>query len=98
MAPIRPHDTRSGELRALVPRPDGRVGIYACGPTVYGRIHVGNARSFVVSSLLKRLFELEGPDAAGNYAEADRIRDELRARSWKVRDGSAGPELVGIER
>ncbi|MEA2244667.1 MAG: cysteinyl-tRNA synthetase, partial [Solirubrobacteraceae bacterium] len=35
MAPIRLHDTRSGELRELVPRPDGHVGIYACGPTVY---------------------------------------------------------------
>ena len=32
-----------------------RVGIYACGPTVYGRIHVGNARPFVVFSLLKRV-------------------------------------------
>jgi cysteinyl-tRNA synthetase len=36
------------------------VGIYACGPTVYGRIHVGNARPFVVFSLLKRLLVHEG--------------------------------------
>ena len=28
---------------------DAEVGIYACGPTVYSRIHVGNARAFVVS-------------------------------------------------
>ena len=33
----------------------------------------------------------------GNYTEADRIRDELRARGWEVRDGAAGPELVRIE-
>ena len=38
----------------------GKVGIYACGPTVYGRIHVGNARPFVVFSLLKRFLEHEG--------------------------------------
>ncbi len=38
----------------------GRVGIYACGPTVYGRIHVGNARPFVVFSLLKRFLAHEG--------------------------------------
>ncbi|MGI9098192.1 MAG: cysteine--tRNA ligase [Solirubrobacteraceae bacterium] len=62
MAPIRLHDTRSSELRELVPRADGRVGIYACGPTVYGRIHVGNARPFVVFSLLKRFLEHEGLD------------------------------------
>ncbi len=62
MPAIRLHDTRSGELRELVPREDGRVGIYACGPTVYARIHVGNARPFVVFSLLKRFLEHEGLD------------------------------------
>jgi cysteinyl-tRNA synthetase len=36
------------------------VAIYACGPTVYGRIHVGNARPFVVFSLLKRFLVHEG--------------------------------------
>ncbi len=41
-------------------REPGRVGIYACGPTVYGRIHVGNARPYVVFSLLKRFLEREG--------------------------------------
>ena len=56
---IRLHDTRSGTLRELVPL-DGHVGIYACGPTVYSRIHVGNARPFVVFSLLKRFLEHEG--------------------------------------
>jgi cysteinyl-tRNA synthetase len=54
------HDTRTDELLPLEPREPGRVGIYACGPTVYGRIHVGNARPFVVFSLLKRFLEHEG--------------------------------------
>ncbi len=36
------------------------VSIYTCGPTVYGRIHVGNARPFVVFSVLKRFLEHEG--------------------------------------
>jgi cysteinyl-tRNA synthetase len=62
VASVRIHDTRSGELRELVPRSGARVGIYACGPTVYGRIHVGNARPFVVFSLLKRFLEHEGYD------------------------------------
>ncbi len=43
MREIRLHDTRRGEIVPLVPREAGRVGIYACGPTVYGRIHVGTA-------------------------------------------------------
>ena len=45
---------------ALQPRDPGKVGIYACGPTVYSRIHIGNARPFVVFSLLKRFLESEG--------------------------------------
>jgi cysteinyl-tRNA synthetase len=65
MRRIRIHDTRSGELLPLQPVRRGQaglllVGIYACGPTVYSRIHIGNARPFVVFSLLKRFLEHEG--------------------------------------
>ena len=62
MRTIRLHDTRSGAVRDLEPREPGRVGIYACGPTVYNRIHIGNARPFVVFSLLTRFLEHEGYD------------------------------------
>jgi len=48
----------SGELRTLDPA--GEIGIYACGPTVYSRIHIGNARPFVVFSLLARFLRSEG--------------------------------------
>ncbi len=54
MRQIRLHDTMSGELVPLHPREGGRVRIYVCGPTVYGRIHIGNARPFVVFMVLKR--------------------------------------------
>ena len=57
---IRLHDTRTGQVLPVEPRSGNRVGIYTCGPTVYGRIHVGNARPYVVFSLLKRLFVHEG--------------------------------------
>jgi cysteinyl-tRNA synthetase len=60
MREVRLHDTLTGELQALRPRDTGRVGVYACGPTVYSRIHIGNARPFVVFSLLKRFLEHEG--------------------------------------
>jgi cysteinyl-tRNA synthetase len=60
---LRIHDTLSGEVVPVVPSEGGRVGIYACGPTVYGRVHVGNARPFVVFSLLKRFLEHEGYEA-----------------------------------
>jgi cysteinyl-tRNA synthetase len=47
-------------VRPLEPREGEPLGIYVCGPTVYGRIHVGNARPFVVFSLLKRFLVHEG--------------------------------------
>ncbi|HET6570217.1 MAG TPA: cysteine--tRNA ligase [Solirubrobacterales bacterium] len=58
MRDVQIRDTLSGELRAL-PR-DEEVGIYACGPTVYSRIHIGNARPFVVFMLLSRFLKTEG--------------------------------------
>jgi cysteinyl-tRNA synthetase len=59
---MRIHDTLSGELRQLEPRDRGKVGIYACGPTVYGRIHIGNARPYVIFTLLRRFLAHEGLD------------------------------------
>jgi len=58
MREVRIRDTLSGELRALPT--DEEIGIYACGPTVYSRIHIGNARPFVIFSLLDRFIEGEG--------------------------------------
>ncbi|HEV2075895.1 MAG TPA: cysteine--tRNA ligase [Thermoleophilaceae bacterium] len=60
MREIRIHDTLSGAPAPLEPREPRRVRIYACGPTVYAPVHVGNARPFVVFALLKRFLEHEG--------------------------------------
>jgi cysteinyl-tRNA synthetase len=57
------HDTRTGEIRQLEPTNPPKVRIYACGPTVYGRVHVGNARPFVVFSQLKRFLNAVGYQA-----------------------------------
>jgi cysteinyl-tRNA synthetase len=61
MREVRIRDTLSGEQRSLPS--DGEIGIYACGPTVYSRIHIGNARPYVVFMLLKRFLASEGYDA-----------------------------------
>jgi cysteinyl-tRNA synthetase len=76
------HDTRTAKLQPLEPRDPGRVGVYACGPTVYGRIHVGNARPFVVFSLLKGFLEHEGYGVTfvANVTDVnDKIYDAARA-------------------
>jgi cysteinyl-tRNA synthetase len=82
MRAVRIHDTLSGSVRELEPREDARVGIYACGPTVYAPIHVGNARPYVVFSLLKRLLEHVGYEATlvVNVTDVnDKIYDAARA-------------------
>ena len=62
MREVRIHDTLTGQHRLLQPRDPPKVGIYACGPTVYAPIHVGNARPYVVFALLKRFLEHEGTE------------------------------------
>src|SRR3954451_2624951 len=58
MRAVRIRDTLTGDLVPL--DSTGEIGIYACGPTVYSRIHISNARPFVVFSLLARFLRSEG--------------------------------------
>jgi cysteinyl-tRNA synthetase len=92
MREIRIHDTLSGGLRALEPREPGRVGIYACGPTVYGPIHVGNARPYVVFSLFKRFLEHEGYDATF-VANITDVNDKIYDAA--AEQGVSSEELAG---
>ncbi len=88
MRTISLHDTLSGEVRPLDPRDPGRVGIYACGPTVYGRIHVGNARPFVVFSLLRRFLRHEGYEAVLVMNVTD-VNDKIYAAAAAAGTSSA---------
>ncbi len=60
---MRLYDTATRGLRELPPAP-GPVRMYFCGPTVYQRIHIGNARPFVISLWLKRWLERAGYEVA----------------------------------
>jgi cysteinyl-tRNA synthetase len=83
MREIHLHDTRSGKPIPLRPRDPGKVGVYACGPTVYSRIHIGNARPFVVFSLLARFLAHEGYETTLviNVTDVnDKIYDAARAQ------------------
>jgi cysteinyl-tRNA synthetase len=86
---IRLYDTLRREVRPLEPRDEGAVGIYACGPTVYSRVHVGNARPFAVFSQLKRFLEHEGYRATlvANITDInDKIYDAARAAGRESAD------------
>jgi cysteinyl-tRNA synthetase len=86
--PIRLYDTRTRQIQPLDPPADRPIGIYACGPTVYARVHVGNARPFVVFSQLKRFLAHEGYDVrfAANITD---INDKIYAAAREAGRSSA---------
>ncbi len=53
-------NTLTREKQELVPVEEGKLKIYACGPTVYNYIHIGNARPLCVFDVLRRYFEWRG--------------------------------------
>ena len=56
---IRLYDTLAREKREFLPADPQRITMYVCGPTVYGRAHIGNARPAVVFDTLARLIRHE---------------------------------------
>ena len=83
MREVRIRDTLSGRPATVEPREPPAVGIYACGPTVYSPIHVGNARPFVIFMLLRRFLAHEGyrPSLVINVTDInDKIYDAARER------------------
>jgi cysteinyl-tRNA synthetase len=65
---IRLYDTMAREKRPFVPLNRERVTMYVCGPTVYGRPHIGNARPAVVFDTLARLIRHEFGESSLIYA------------------------------
>ncbi len=65
---IRLYDTMHREKRPFVPLNPQRITMYVCGPTVYGRAHIGNARPAVVFDTLARLIRHEFGDHNLVYA------------------------------
>jgi cysteinyl-tRNA synthetase len=86
MREVRIRDTLSGAMQTL--DADHEIGIYACGPTVYSRIHIGNARPFVVFSLFARFLRAEGYKARLVVNVTD-INDKIYAAAVRVGEPSA---------
>jgi cysteinyl-tRNA synthetase len=87
----RLYSTLSHRVEPLTPGPDGTVRIYVCGPTVYGPIHVGNARPFVVFSVLKRYLTRRGY-AVRFVSNVTDINDKIYVAAH--REGAPSVELA----
>ena len=54
------YNTLSRTVEEFIPMHEAEVRMYTCGPTVYDYFHIGNARSFVMSDIIRRYFEYRG--------------------------------------
>jgi cysteinyl-tRNA synthetase len=54
------YNTMGRRKEPFVPREEGRVSMYVCGPTVYNYIHVGNGRAYLVFDVIRRYLEHKG--------------------------------------
>ncbi|WP_426167982.1 cysteine--tRNA ligase [Sandarakinorhabdus sp. DWP1-3-1] len=80
--PIRLYNTLTRQKDVLVPADPARVTMYVCGPTVYSRAHIGNARPAVVFDVLRRLLRHEyGADHVLYARNITDIDDRIIAES-----------------
>ena len=95
---MRLYNTATRKLDELPKPAEGRIGMYFCGPTVYARAHVGNARPFVIGMWLRAWLRDAGYDATlvqnitdindKIYAAAPGYSAELaeQASQWYIED------------
>ncbi|MDP9423950.1 MAG: cysteine--tRNA ligase [Pseudomonadota bacterium] len=95
---IRLYDTMTREKRPLVPINPQRITMYVCGPTVYGRAHIGNARPAVVFDTLARLIRHEFGPASLVYARNVTDVDDKIINSAREEDVDTGVITERYER
>ena len=67
------YNTMHRKKEELIPIHPGKIGMYACGPTVYNYFHIGNARPFIVFDTLRRYLEYQGYEVTfvQNFTDID---------------------------
>ena len=85
------YNTLTKQKEEFIPLEPGKVKIYACGPTVYNFIHIGNARPICVFDTLRRYFEYRGYEVTfvQNFTDID---DKLIKRANE--EGTTVPEIA----
>jgi len=75
---MRLYNTLTRAVEEVVPVEPGRVKIYACGPTVYRYVHLGNLRTFMLTDLIRRTLEFEGYEVTEvqNITDVGHMTDE----------------------
>ncbi len=95
---MRLYSTLSRRKKDELPPPPGPIGIYTCGPTVYQRIHIGNARPFVLSMWLRSLARAPGLRGDARREHHRHQRQDLRRRARSRAPSSRRRRPNGIGR
>lgn len=74
------YNTQTHRKEEFTPRVPGKVSMYVCGPTVYNRIHIGNARTFISFDIIRRYLLWRGFDVVFVQNVTD-VDDKIIARA-----------------
>ena len=82
MTDIFLHNTKTRKKERFEPLDPSNVRMYVCGPTVYDRAHIGNARPVIVFDTLFRLLRhVYGPDHVTYVRNFTDVDDKINARA-----------------
>ena len=94
MTTIRLHNTATRAKETFTPIDPANVRMYVCGPTVYDRAHLGNARPVVVFDTLFRLLRhVYGADHVTYVRNFTDVDDKINAEALRRRDAGASGTL-----
>ncbi|MBM7615326.1 cysteine--tRNA ligase [Alkaliphilus hydrothermalis] len=67
------YNTLTRKKEEFIPIEEGKIKMYACGPTVYNYFHIGNARTFMTFDAMRRYFQYRGYEVSfvQNFTDVD---------------------------
>ena len=83
------YNSQTRKKETFIPLKEGKVGIYACGPTVYNYFHIGNARPFILFDVMRRYLEHKGYEVTfvQNFTDIDdRMIQKANEEGTTVKD------------
>ena len=99
MVTIRLHNSLTRRKDPFTPLDPGNVRMYVCGPTVYDRAHLGNARPVVVFDVLYRLLRhLYGNDHVTYVRNFTDVDDKINARARELQAAGDPRDLNALIR
>ncbi|MEI2822725.1 MAG: class I tRNA ligase family protein, partial [Chitinophagaceae bacterium] len=90
MKPLKLYNTMSRSVELFKPTKDGEVRMYACGPTVYDYVHIGNFRTYINEDILRRVLELAGYNVTHvvNVTDVGHLKSDADTGEDKVEKAS----------